>query len=63
MINGAHDPVGKTLRDQLASFSPPAGLIDGDDQQSRRDRDPAHCLTAAPSLSGGRVEAVYFDDD
>ena len=62
MMNAANDAVGKTLRDQLASFRPLLALS----MVMTSSRDETEILriatTAVPSLSGGRVEAAYFDD-
>jgi len=61
MMHAANDAVGRALRDQLASFRPLLALS----MVMTSSRDEAEILhvatTAVPSLSGGRVAAVYFD--
>jgi sugar diacid utilization regulator len=61
MTQPANDAVGRALRDQLASFRPLLALS----MVMTSSRDEAEILrvatTAVPSLSGGRVAAVYFD--
>jgi hypothetical protein len=61
MRHAAKDAVGKALRDQLASFRPLLALS----MVMTCSRDETEILriatTAVPSLSAGRVEAVYFD--
>lgn len=63
MTDPADDAVGQVLRDQLASFRPLLALS----MVMTSSRDEAEILrvatTAVPSLSGGRVEAVYFDGE
>jgi sugar diacid utilization regulator len=63
MTHAANDAVGRALRDQLASFRPLLALS----MVMTSSRDETEILriatTAVPSLSGGRVEAVYFDGD
>ena len=61
MTDAASDAVGRALRDQLASFRPLLALS----MVMTSSRDATEILriatTALPSLSGGRVEAIYFD--
>ena len=63
MTYAANDAVARALRDQLASFRPLLALS----MVMTSSRDQTEILriatTAVPSLSGGRVEAVYFDGD
>ena len=63
MTYAANDAVGRALRDQLASFRPLLALS----MVMTSSRDETEILriatTAVPSLSSGRVEAVYFDGE
>ena len=63
MTYAANDAVGRALRDQLASFRPLLALS----IMMTSSRDETEILriatTAVPSLSSGRVEAVYFDGE
>ena len=63
MTYAANDAVGRALRDQLASFRPLLALS----IMMTSSRDQTEILriatAAVPSLSGGRVEAVYFDGE
>jgi DNA-binding PucR family transcriptional regulator len=63
MTNSAKDTAGKAMRDQLASFRPLLALS----MVMTSSRDETEILriatTAVTSLSAGRFEGIYFDDN